>query len=390
VLALVGVALALRLLAVLASDRVVVDVLRYQKVADHVLDVSWNPYRAPRLYPYPPLWVWAEAGSGWLARASGLSFAVLVKLPVLLAELGLIATLVPMGRAAGLGNRPAWAYALHPVSLLIGGFHGQFESLALLGVLLALFWLERGRADRSALALAFGIGAKSFPVLVLPFLLARLEAPRARVRYLLLALGPVALSLVPYAAHDAAALGRELFGYAGVADFGWIALVRGLRWLATGVLPRSEARYWAPLVTAGKLVFLVCWAVLALASLRGRVRLDTTRATLAVFAGFLALYGAISAQYLLWLAPFGLLVSLRSSAVYAGAATLGLLGFYGFLAPGVLWAASGDRGPQPFGLVWLGGVALVQALTLAWLATLLVAKAPPGGTTTGHGGSRRR
>ena len=73
-------------------DREVADVLRYRKVADHVLDVSWNPYQAPRLYPYPPVWVWVEAGAGWLARHSGLSFPMLVKLPTLAADLFIVAS----------------------------------------------------------------------------------------------------------------------------------------------------------------------------------------------------------------------------------------------------------------------------------------------------------
>jgi len=46
-------ALALRLVAVFATDRVVADVERYQRVARHLLDVSWNPYETKRLYPYP-------------------------------------------------------------------------------------------------------------------------------------------------------------------------------------------------------------------------------------------------------------------------------------------------------------------------------------------------
>jgi len=55
-------ALALRLVAVLASDRVVADVARYERVARHVLDVSWNPYETKSLYPYPPPWAALEAG----------------------------------------------------------------------------------------------------------------------------------------------------------------------------------------------------------------------------------------------------------------------------------------------------------------------------------------
>ena len=37
-------ALALRLLPILIADRVVADVERYQRVGQHLLDVSWNPY----------------------------------------------------------------------------------------------------------------------------------------------------------------------------------------------------------------------------------------------------------------------------------------------------------------------------------------------------------
>src|SRR4030095_16275709 len=48
-----AVAGALRLACLLATDRVAVDVLRYFKVGTHLLDVSWNPYLAPPLYPYP-------------------------------------------------------------------------------------------------------------------------------------------------------------------------------------------------------------------------------------------------------------------------------------------------------------------------------------------------
>ena len=70
-----------------ATDRVVADVERYERVARHLLDVSWNPYETKRLYPYPPPWAAVEAGAEWLARRGAGSFAVDVKLPVLAADL---------------------------------------------------------------------------------------------------------------------------------------------------------------------------------------------------------------------------------------------------------------------------------------------------------------
>jgi hypothetical protein len=370
-LALVLLAAALvRLVPILAADRVTADVLRYRKVAAHVLDVSWNPYEAPRLYPYPPVWVAVETGAEWLSRRFGLDFAVLVKLPVLLADLGLVALLLPMGRGRGLGALPAWLYALHPVSILVTGFHGQFDAAALLCVLLAIFWLEAGRLDRSALALAGATALKSFPVLLLPFFLLALTGGRARLRFLALATLPVAALLVPFALADAPALRRELLGYGGVADFGWIGCVRAVDWLRSGVLARSEAPHWPRLVPLAKAGFLAAFALLlALVGAR-RLRLSLDAAALAVFLAFLTFYGAVSAQYLLWVVPFGVLVPDRYAMFHAIASTVALLGFYAFLAPGVLFDAAA---PTPgAGLFWALGTGAVLAASAVWLAVTVV------------------
>jgi hypothetical protein len=362
-------ALAVRALAVAASDREVADVLRYRKVADHVLDVSWNPYAAPRLYPYPPVWVWVEAAAGWLARTAAVPFAVAVKVPVVAADLGIVAWLFTWGARRGRGAVPAWVYALHPVSVLVTGFHGQFDAIALLFVLLALSGWDTGRRASSALALSAAVAVKSFPVLLLPaFLGPPGSNRRARARFAALVLAPVLLLLLPYAAADAGALRRELFGYGGVADFGWIALSRGARWLATGALPRSEAAFWPTQVAAAKLLFLAGYAALVVAFTRGRLGPDLPRACLAVLLAFLVFYGALSAQYLLWVVPLGALLGGRVFAAWSAAATAGLTGFYAFLAPGVLWPASGPGpGHQAFGLLWLAGVAAVLATSAAWL-----------------------
>jgi hypothetical protein len=369
---LLAAALCARLGPVLLADREVADVLRYRKVADHVLDVSWNPYTAPRLYPYPPVWVWVEAAAGALARQTGLPFAVLVKLPVVAADLGIVCWLAAWGARRGAGLRAAWIYALHPVSLLVTGFHGQFDAAALLFVLLAISWWTDAHPDRSALALSAAVGLKSFPVLLLPVMLAQPgQTARGRVRYAALVLGPVLLLIAPYALHDPVAVRRELFGYGGVADFGWIGLTRGLRWLATGVLPRSEAVHWSGQVLAAKVLFLGAYAGLLAALVRGRLG-DLARVCQSVLLAFLVFYGAISAQYLLWAVPLGVLLGGRHLALYSVSATAALVGFYLFLAPGVLWAGTGPAGlgPRAAGLVWVAGVAAVLASASAWLLAL--------------------
>jgi hypothetical protein len=366
-------ALALRFVVVAATDRVVADVARYQRVARHLLDVSRNPYETKRLYPYPPPWAAAEAAAEWLARRGAGSFAANVKLPVVAADALLVALLAAAARAGRASPLAPWLYALHPVSILVGAAHGQFDAVPLLFLLLALEQGARGRRDASALALSGAIATKSFPVLALPFLaLDGGASPRSAARYAAIALAPGALMLLPFALASPEALARELFGYGGIADFGWTGVRRGAEWLATGSLPRSEASFWPAAAAASKAVFLVAWAALVLAVRAGRLRLDAARASLATVLAFLALYGLQSAQYLLWPVALGLLRPGGASAAYAVAATVGLAGFYLFLAPGVLLPAPLEGGGLAWaGRAWVLGAAATLAVSAAWLAALL-------------------
>jgi hypothetical protein len=362
---ILAAAFVLRLGLILATDHVEVDLLRYLKVGTHLLDVSWNPYQAPRLYPYPPVWMWVEAGSAWLARETGLSFALLVRLPVLAAELALVGLIARMG-----GRASAWVYALHPVSLLVSACHGQFDAIMMLFVLLAVEAQAARRLDRAALCLAAAISLKSFPILLLPAFLLHTPA-RSRLRWAVLATAPVALSLVPFAWHDPGAVARELFGYGGVADFGWIAIVRAARFLGSGALARGEAAHWTGLVLAAKIAFVAAYGGLLLRGWRARPPLLTM--CLAILLTFLALYGALSAQYLLWVVPLGLLgaghpmrpASLPSWSfvAYSAVTSVALLAFYLFLAPGVL----GIDVPRAIaGPAWAVGVVAQWAVTAMW------------------------
>jgi len=367
------VALALRLVVVLATERAVADVARYERVGRHLLDVSWNPYETKRLYPYPPPWAAAEAGAEWLARRGVGSFPVDVKLPVLAADLALVALLVAAARAGRASPLAPWLYAVHPVAVLVGAAQGQFDAVPLLLLVLAVEEAARGRRDASALVLSAAIATKSFPVLALPFLALDGQASgRSAARYAALALVPGALLLLPFALADAGAVARELFAYGGIADFGWTGVARGAEWLATGSLPRSEAMFWPGAARASKVLFLVAWAGLVVAVRSGRLRLDAARASLAAILAFLALYGLQSAQYLLWAVPLGLLRPGRASAAYAGAATVGLVGFYLFLAPGVLVPAPLEGHALAWaGRLWVFGAAASLAASAGWLVVLL-------------------
>jgi hypothetical protein len=366
-------ALALRLVAVLASDRAAADVERFQRLAQHLLDVSWNPYETTRLYNYPPPWAAVEAAAEWLCRRGVGSFPVNVKVPVVAADLLLVAVLAAAAGAGRASPLAPWLYAAHPVSLLVGGVHGQFDAIPLLFLLLATEARARGRRDASALALAAAIAAKSFPLLALPFLaFGPRDSWRSAARYAVLALAPGALVLLPFAIADLGSLRRELFAYGGIADFGWTGVLRGTEWLATGALRRSQARFWPVASLLSKALFLAAWAGIVLAVRSGRLRLGTERAILATLLAFSTLYGLQSAQYLLWAVPLGLLWPGRAVALHAAAATTGLVGFYLFLAPGTLLPGPLEgEAALLAGRSWLGGAAATLAVSGFWLVAVL-------------------
>ncbi|HEV7503260.1 MAG TPA: glycosyltransferase 87 family protein [Vicinamibacteria bacterium] len=368
-----GVAFLLRAAAALLSDRTVADVLRYHKLGAHILDVSWNPYAAARLYPYPPVWVWVEAGAEWLARHAAVPFPLAVKAPVVLAD-ALLAGLIAAWThgTAGIARGAGWLYAVHPIALLVVGFHGQFDAVALLALVCALGWLREGRLDRSALALSAGIALKSFPVLVLPFALLFVERPRARVRYAALAVLPVLLILAPFAIADPRALVRELFAYGGIPDFGWIGGLRAVRSELIGRVARASAEEWTPLLEASKLLFLVAAAGLWAACAAERRKWRPESCALAVLLAFQVFYGALSAQYLLWPVPFALLLGERFTTLHAGVSSVALVGFYLFLAPGVLTPADlAPWSPAVSQRLWMAGTVGLWLTSVVWLADLV-------------------
>ena len=140
----------------------------------------------------------------------------------------------------------------------------------------------------------------------------------------------------------------------------------------TGSLPRSEARFWPMASLASKALFLGAWVALVVALRAGRLRLDAERASLAVVLAFLSLYGLLSAQYLLWAVPLGALRPGRALFAYSAAATLGLAGFYLFLAPGVLW----PRALEPAAVVWAGRLWLAGTAATLAASFVLAARDP--------------
>ena len=95
------------------------------------------------------------------------------KIPVILAE-GLNTVLVA-ALATSRQRLRAFQYAVNPIALLVAGWHGQIDPIALSCGLLALLCLQRGADVAAGALVGLGIAIKSWPAL---FAIAVLRATR--------------------------------------------------------------------------------------------------------------------------------------------------------------------------------------------------------------------
>lgn len=258
------------------------------------------------------------AGSLTLADALGIRFAVLFKLPSMLAS---VATVFLLWRA-GVSSGMLLLFALNPVDILISGFHANTDSLCAAFALLSALLLERRRPGLSGLALAAALNVKLIPVvLILPFVfsLARKEALR-------FTLGVTAgvLPFVPFLVEDPASLYRRVLSYSS-SIYG-----RGIHLpfiLDQRQLPASAARLYLLFLASGKYVILAASAVLALLNRRWRVWNAYELAAIA-FSVFLVLAPGFGYHWLVYPLAFFVASRPKVAVEYSLLATAFLLLVY--------------------------------------------------------------
>lgn len=385
-LVLAGLALLLRLPAPLLLGAEVADIKSYRLMADKAVSGE-NVYQRRVLFPYTPLTLPLPAASLLLARATGLPFHLTIKLWPVLADCALAVLVWQAAQRRGCKDKAAFrlglAYAANPVAILTSAFHGNHT---VLGVLCAFWAYERvagGEADGrsryrvAGLLLGLGIAARTFPVLLAPVFVVLLPLGegggglRRRAAFLAMAGLPAALASFPALIADAPAYLRELTSYSGFGDQGWLAIRRGVG-VVTGLGRRfpPDTEAW---LQGSKLVFLLLYAGMLALLARLRHRADLATGCLLAWLSFFVAYAGVSTHYLMWVLPFGLLVSPLWAAGYSAAATLSMVSFYLTWFPGVLLGpyAPSRLGPAPGAdPVWRFYLAALVAswlLNLAWL-----------------------
>jgi hypothetical protein len=243
-----------------------------------------------------------------LALATGLPWEVAGRVCTFAADVALIPL---VGKLAGrkYGAQARFQYACSPIAMMVSIIHGQVEPVAL-AFLAGAYVVARatptpdgGARSRGAMYAAwagalfgFALSAKSWPIILLPVLLAMLPTWRQRL-YGLCAAGAVPvffLVTLPLVVDSSWANMLNVARYLGdvrpvVGEWGWTAVMTG-----------GDEKLVPAAATIGQVILYATIALVMWLWWRS----DRVDQTSAILLAFMVVTPRMGSQYLLWFVPF--------------------------------------------------------------------------------------
>ena len=292
------------------------DVYAFRRFAAalQTMDVS-ALYRQQLMFNHTPAVAAYLTVLGSFANESLRQFAFFLRLPAILADLALVLFFLKQRRREPLASCPGWALALFiasPVSFLVSGFHGNFDSVVVLFLALSAWMCVREQPAASGLFLGLSLQVKVPAMIVLPVFLIYWYRHGALRRFTACLALICAVGFAEPLVRDPVGFLRNVFGYSscwgtwgvtywlvytfweplGLTSFGQatpaeqvvtqllkLVIMSGVTWLAWTQRPFTPAKFIPALAFAWSLFFF--------------------------------LTPGAGVQYVVWLAPFVLLADPR-------------------------------------------------------------------------------
>lgn len=301
VIAIVG--LALRLWFVFGTEGTP-DVAYWAGHAAGIEKLGFDYYRTSWVVNHPPAALLAVHALWRFAGWSGVPFRIVLRLPLLLAD---VASALLLLRGLGdrsLGRKAAAALWLSPLAIVLSSYHGNTDSLLGTFALASAVAMGRGWPLLAGAALGAGAGVKVAIMIALPALLRGVPDTGSRVRFWAGLFAAAGLAFAPaLLMRDWIGLDR-VFGYGGITlrtgSGQWVWGLHSFDWAAIGL--------GAPAALYDRLHRgIALGAVVAFAVLDPRPAQRPVALARRVGASMLIFYGltnSLSFQYLAWCAPF--------------------------------------------------------------------------------------
>ncbi len=279
-----------------------------------------NIYAATNRFPRVPVWLYVPALCELVSGVTHISFDTLVRVPACLGDLGLAIALAKYGVKQFQWTWKALSFptlfVLNPLPLLVSVGHGQYDSVVVLLMFLAMWWSREHRWV-SVVTLGLGIALKGFPVLLLPILVFRWRK-RMWPAVVAVAAVPTVVAAGVYALLFGwnGRMVTDVLGYGGVRELGWSASIG-----------RAVVAYRLSELVFVLLVLLVAY----------RLRADSALfVATAVLMGFYAMGVDLSVQYLVWALPFLVVANPIWTTAYSLSGISAALAFYAVWFPGAV------------------------------------------------------
>lgn len=255
-----------------------------------------------RLNPwgYPPLFLLPVMVASALSLGNGFVFGVLLRLPLVLADMLTALFVLKTCRSSGMPldrARPAaCAYLFNPFVILISAVWGTNDPVPVLFVAAAVYYLLRPapRHDLSALLLGTAIAFKIYPLVLIPVALASLGGWKGRLRYIVLAALPGALTVGPVLLSSP----RELLSTLGAFTTGMGAGGLDLNLSVWWVIADSGIPVYPVYLQAGIVLYLS--ATVLLGALVALKKLSFIRAATVILIGLFLVSPRYNHNYFLW------------------------------------------------------------------------------------------
>lgn len=297
----------------------------------HEFGVRAYYYKGPynNTFNNPPFMIHALRALDWLATRSGLSFPFWLRFTSTLADLGTIAILfkvVPRFASRQITPLLMIFLAASPIAIVISGYHGSTASEMVFLLVLSVFLLEdRNRVVLAGAAFGMTLNVKVAPLMLALAMFLYLPDLRSRLKFFGVATAVFIVGSLPYLLLEPGIIFKSVSGYSSIyGNWGWTSLMA--RWY-------PEAPQFARFpfeVTGIHAVFATVAKWLTLAGITGAsVLMNRRKPKPSLFLQcsfimtiFLVLTPGFGSQYVIWLAPWIVLLGLWPTIVFYTAGSL--------------------------------------------------------------------
>jgi hypothetical protein len=321
-------------------------------LSEHSLE--WT-YQHSRYFNHPPLTayylraIYGLTEQRW-CQDFGIHFPFLLRLPGIIADFLVVVVLLRMSKIDL--RIPAWTlviFALSPVSVMVSGFHGNTDPVMVLWLVCAVWMCLHHRPLLSGLFFALSCQVKIVPLLFVPaFLFYWMSQHQSRYFLISSAVSTAVLWAQPLLQFPALFVKNVLaYGsYWGLWGITYCFRLTGLQQFSrVSFFDLDPAQNAIVIVLKVIIVTAAFWLAWRAHFARGA---DFVKYLAWTWVLFFIFAPGVSPQYLIWLAPFVLILSPTFYSYLLVSSSIFLFAFYNSTAGGLPWsiALSTDEGRE--------------------------------------------